>query len=320
MLEWGLGIVLWVQGWGSWLNAPMQFFSFLGTEQFFLLVLPLLYWCFDTQAGTRIGVALLTANGLNSALKMALHMPRPFWVSDAVQVLAVETSFGAPSGHAQISATVWPMAASILRSKAAAWGAALVVLLIGLSRLYLGVHFPHDVLLGWAIGLLTWQILLHAWQPVAERLGRRSSGEQILMAFFSSLLLVGLAAIFWLPQKGWHMPAEWAARLAQLTEKPAEPVSLQASLTAGGTLFGFFLGMVLARPLQFMPQHGSWLQKTARYAIGLIVLVGIWAGLGNIFPGGDGWLPWLLRYIRYALLGSWVSGGAPWIFRKLNLE
>jgi len=41
--------------------------------------------------------------------------------------------------------------------------------------------------------------------------------------------------------------------------------------------------------------------------------------LKAVFPSGDGVIPYLLRYLRYTLLGWWISAGAPWLFLKLKL-
>jgi hypothetical protein len=60
-------------------------------------------------------------------------------------------------------------------------------------------------------------------------------------------------------------------------------------------------------------------KRVARYVIGIIGLVILYAGLKAIFPSGDALVPYFFRYIRYSVLGFWLSGGAPWIFAKLNL-
>ena len=135
LIQFGINLIVQFQGLGTWLAAPMKFFSFLGSEDFFFLVLPLVYWCLDSALGIRIGFILLTSNGLNNLLKMSMLGPRPYWVSDKVVGMASETSFGIPSGHSQIAAGVWGMCASHLR-KAWAWVVAvLMVLFIGLSRM-----------------------------------------------------------------------------------------------------------------------------------------------------------------------------------------
>jgi undecaprenyl-diphosphatase len=90
----------------------------------------------------------------NFLLKLLFHRERPaFW-----QSAITETSYSFPSGHAMVSAalilalmyilwtTKWRIASLIL-------GAALIVL-IGTSRLYMGVHYPTDIIAGWTVALL----------------------------------------------------------------------------------------------------------------------------------------------------------------------
>ncbi|HEY3476592.1 MAG TPA: hypothetical protein VGK56_18390, partial [Anaerolineales bacterium] len=56
-----------------------------------------------------------------------------------------------------------------------------------------------------------------------------------------------------------------------------------------------------------------------RYGVGLIGIMILWFGLGQIFPDGEEVLPLLLRYLRYSLVGLWVTGGAPWLFFHFKL-
>jgi membrane-associated phospholipid phosphatase len=183
---WNIGLtwIIFFQNQGSWLKTPMEVFSFFGTENFFLLLLPALYWCMEAGIGLRVGIILLMSTSVNDALKMAFHGPRPYWYSSDVIGFASETSFGVPSGHAQIAVGVWGMLAASIRK---GWGwliAILIILLIGISRIYLGVHFPHDVILGWLIGALLLWLVLHFWKPVTAWLKKMSLGQQILASFF----------------------------------------------------------------------------------------------------------------------------------------
>ena len=108
----GIQWILAVQGLGAWLEAPMKLFSFLGTENFFLLVLPLIYWCVDASLGMRVGFILITSSYVNGIFKLWFAGPRPYWVSDKVIPFSVESSFGVPSGHAQNAVTNWGMLAA----------------------------------------------------------------------------------------------------------------------------------------------------------------------------------------------------------------
>ena len=102
----GIAWIVAIQALGAWLEVPMRFFSFLGTEDFFLLVLPLVYWCVDARLGVRVGFILITGNCLNSVFKLMLAGPRPYWVSAQVAPLSAESTFGVPSGHSQHSLSV----------------------------------------------------------------------------------------------------------------------------------------------------------------------------------------------------------------------
>lgn len=117
---------------------------------------------------TAIFVALATISGaaLSSLLKMGFDRPRPDLIPNLTHVYGA--SF--PSGHAMVSAVVYLTLGSLLtRVVSRFWSkifvmavAVLLTGLIGLSRLYLGVHWPSDVLAGWAAGAawaLMWWII-----------------------------------------------------------------------------------------------------------------------------------------------------------------
>ncbi len=318
--------LLWVvalQSLGDWLVAPMKFFSFLGSETFFILVLPALYWSLDAALGIRVGVMLLLSGGLNDLFKLAFHSPRPYWVSAEVQAHAAETSFGLPSGHAQISVGVWGVVAAYSRRRLAWLAAGLLMLLIGLSRAFLGVHFFTDVVVGWLLGVILLGTLLHAWQPVADWAGKQSFARQMLFAFLGSLVIVLLEAFFlsaWQEQVGLTL-SSWRAMAARAgAETLPQPLTLNSALTNAGTLFGLLAGVAWIRLRGGWQAAGPLWKRALRYLVGLIGVILLWYGLGAVFPRGESLLPYLLRYVRYALLGFWVSGGAPWIFTKLKLS
>ena len=315
ILDFGVRLIIALQGLGTLPTLPMNLFSFLGTEDFYMLALPIIYWCVDSMVGLRVALILLFSTSLNSALKLAFHGPRPYWYSPSVHGLAVETSFGVPSGHAQNAAVVWGLLAAHLRNWWSWLVAVFLILFIGLSRLYLGVHFPHDVLLGWLIGGLVLWLTMRYWEPLTAWIRKQNAGWQVIVAFLASLVLFLLPLIpyVWLKVTNWQPPQVWA------TYDPATTISLSDSATAAGTFFGMLVGVVWLASRGGFQTRGLWWQFILRYLLGVAGVLIVRYGLKAIFPEGEYALAYFLRYLRYALIGFWVTGGAPWAFISLKL-
>ncbi|NJN99545.1 MAG: phosphatase PAP2 family protein [Anaerolineales bacterium] len=167
-LDWGLQVVLWFQHYSSpWLDLPFTTFTLMGEELFYLLVLPGLYWCINRHLGARLTLLFLLSAYLNAGAKFIVNQPRPFEYDPRVRQLATAPGGGLPSGHAQNAVVVWGYLATQLRRAWAWWLAGLLVIFISLSRLYLGVHFPTDLLGGHVIGAAL--LLFFLWlEPAAE--------------------------------------------------------------------------------------------------------------------------------------------------------
>lgn len=319
----GINWIAALQGLGTWLTLPMQVFSFLGSEDFFMLVLPALYWSVNAVLGLRVGVILLVGSSLNDMLKLALHAPRPYWYSTKIQAFASETAFGLPSGHSNSAVGVWGMLASQAK-KRWAWGIAIfLILMIGISRMYLGVHFPTDVLLGWLTGAVILWLVLRLWDPVSAWLKKLSLGRQVLAIFVFTLLLITLALIpsFWLRSSGWQIPAAWLQNAFQnLPDGDVpNPTSLAGLFSTTGTLFGLGAGLAWLNMRGGYNTDGSGWQRFLRYVVGVVGVLVIRYGLKAIFPEGETALGLIFQYTRYAVIGAWVSAGAPLLFFALKL-
>ena len=124
-------------------------------------------------------VAVAGAGVLDTALKSAFKRPRPAPFFD----YALPSSFSFPSGHALLAFCFFTATAALLAPRLRSpvlrglvWAvAALTIAAIGFSRIYLGVHYPSDVLAGYAAGLL-WSSVIIAGDRMAHAYARRRGG------------------------------------------------------------------------------------------------------------------------------------------------
>lgn len=307
-----------IQSMGGWLEVPMRFFTFLGTQDFFFLVLPLIYWSIDSVLGVRVAIILITSAAVNFYAKLWFAGPRPYWVSDRVVPYSAELSFGIPSGHAQNAVAVWGIIASGIR-KSWAWVAAFTLaFLIGFSRLYLGVHFVHDVVGGWLIGFAILWVFLRFWDSTAAWLKTKTFTQHAMIGFAVSLVMILVGFLSAQRLSEFVLPQIWADNALRVGDLP-DPVSMEDSITFAGTFFGIALGLAWITSKGGYQASGSVAQRALRFVIGLIGVLILWRGLGMIFPAGEDFLAYTLRYFRYSLVGFWIFAGAPWLFFRIKL-
>ncbi len=323
VLEAGIALILQIQGLGDWLSAPMQFFSFLGTEDFYLLIMPALVWCVDFSLGIRVGLMLLLSGSVNTISKLAFHDPRPFWISRQVRGYAFESSFGLPSGHAQNAVAIWGLLAASIR-KGWGWISAIgVMALIGFSRVYLGVHFPTDVVVGWLIGAIILALFLRLDRPVTLGLSNLSFWQIGFVLITLSALIIAAGALirYRLLASGWRLPLIWQenASAAFPGMEKIDPAGLSGLVTAASSLFGFGIGAAWMRTRGGFDASGSLQKRASRFVLGIAGVLVLAFGLGAVFPDGEYLAAYFLRFLRYSLVTAWISGLAPYLFVRLGL-
>ncbi len=320
LIDMSIAIIIAIQGMGEWLSAPMQFFSTLGTENFFFIVLPLIYWCIDAALGLRVGFILTIGSVFNHAAKILFAGPRPYWVSSHIKGLWPETGFGAPSNHAQTGMSVWGIIAVHIHERWMRIVIGILIFLIGFSRIYLGAHFPHDVLLGWLFGGLILYAFVKLERPVLDWFLQKTFSQQILASFLISLvfILIGFSALAL--RRDFQLSEQWIANALLASTDPLAPLDRQGIFTLAGTFFGLAAGSAwILRRGGYQASGPVW-KRALCYVIGLIGVLILWRGLGAVLPGGDAFAFYTLRYLRYFLVGAWVAAGAPWVFMRLNLS
>jgi len=303
VLQWGLECIRQIQNLASpGLTIIMRAITSVGSGVAYMVLLPLVYWCVDEKKGLRLMIALLISAWVNFALKYFLDQPRPFFEAYDPSVGMDFVSMGGfPSGHAQNTLVMWMIVASwgipSRFSSAARFGAAAILcLLIGFSRLYLGVHFPTDVFGGWLLG------------------------GMILAVYF----LAGSRIETWLEARGPRavLIAAAAVAFAMNLYRPSEYMLLPA-----GAILGLGIGCFLNRryihfnaSLKDRTGPAKYVTLLVRYALGITAMVLLYVATGKAITGmRNSGNYHLYAFMRYTLLAVWFSAGAPWIFCKLRL-
>ncbi|MDH7486285.1 MAG: phosphatase PAP2 family protein [Anaerolineae bacterium] len=298
LLPWGTEVIVSVQSWSTpFLDRFFAVCSFLGDEEFFLLLLPLVYWCFSKRAGRGLAYALLLSAYVNSLLKHIFLIPRP--ADPRIRVLRPvdppTPSF--PSGHAQDGVAVWGFLANRVR-RAVGWLAAILIMfLIGFSRVWVGVHYPQDILSGWLLGILFLGLFLWLLPQAEGWLARQPPALKLALAIvlpIAGLLLHG-------------------ADLRGLYPAPD-------AATTMGAILGMSVGFLFEpRGVRFRVA-GPWWKRLLRLVVGLLIVALFWQGPKLFLPEemAHG-LAMALRFLRYACTGLAATLLAPWLFVRLRL-
>lgn len=311
--DFGLEVTRWLQATYPQLESFLQLMSSLGQEQFYLALLPFVYWCFDKRLGKNLGYVFLVTNAINVTGKHAFRGPRPYWLDESIG-LAEETSYGVPSGHTQLTTVIYGLLAGWYRKGWLTLLAILMILAMMLSRVFLGVHFVHDIAAGFLLGVLILAGFFLWRRYRAPRFDKLILGQKLLTAV---LIPLSFALIYTLIRFLIGQPDTAVAWASYIPE--AELAGLEGIATAVGALLGFGIGVHLeASRTHFLVDGPLW-QRGLRYLVGMAVTFAIWMGLSSIFPDDPLWLAIPLRIVRYLLTLLWVGYYAPAIFVRIRL-
>jgi len=262
-----------------------------GSELVFIGVLLTLYWAVNKKEAILATYLLVFALLSNYWLKIIIAKERPpvsNWYPGADA-----PNYSTPSGHSQSSASLYGWFTIRVRKWWMAVIAVTITVLVGISRIYLGVHYLGDVLLGWGIGIITVIAFVYLENPMRQFFSRFKQ-EYILM----SLVIIGFVMTL----------------IAYLLPQPPN----DNFGAVGGLTMGLALGLVLENRFvgfSVEVQEGERLKLVLRVIIGFVLVFGVMLGLAPILPTEEIWLR-ALRYMLIALTGVFVW---PAIFKRMNL-
>ncbi|MFC1565351.1 phosphatase PAP2 family protein [Candidatus Neomarinimicrobiota bacterium] len=248
------------------LTSFFKFFTFFGDKEFYIMVLPLFFWLWDKDKAVKLLFILLPSLLLNFWLKEIFQTARPLGVA-----LIEQGGFAFPSGHAQGSTTLWLMLALLIRKKWINILAVVMIILVSLSRLYLGVHWPIDILGGILIALV---LLLVYDKFIFDN----------YQTYISTKTTIGKAARLTI------------VILFFTIIYPADD-----AITILAVLWGFGIVLIFTDVMNIeFPQDILW--KLLILVLGIVGVVLIWKGLKAILPPIE-----ITRFLRYAILGVWIA-------------
>ena len=130
-------------------DALMSFITLFGEETLFMVLALVFFWCIDKRRGYYLLFTGFTGLIGVQILKMSFRIPRPEVLDPNLTIVEsareAATGYSFPSGHTQCASALWGGMARTAKKRALQIGGVVLALLVGFSRMYLGVHTPLDV-------------------------------------------------------------------------------------------------------------------------------------------------------------------------------
>ncbi len=285
-------------------DALFSVITLLGEETVFMVVGMIVFWCVDKYQGYYLLTTGFLGTLINQFLKILCKVPRP-WVKNPDFTIVesareAATGYSFPSGHTQSSVGIFGGLARWNKSTVLRILAISACVLVPLSRMYLGVHTPHDVIVSIGIAL----ILIFCAYPLFKK---AADSPKIMYWILGVLTAISLAYLLFVTL--FNFPAD------------IDPHNLESAQKNGYTLFGCMLGLILTYTIDQKLTHFTtkavwWVQIikiVGGLALVLLVKEGLRAPLDLIFGGHLA-----ARSVRYFLMV--VVAGVLWplTFKKFS--
>ena len=284
----------WIQAHlGSWGGGLASVLSMLGEELVLVALLGFIYWCYDKKWGAYVGTNLMAALAWNPMLKNLVLRPRPYMEHSAIRCLKpvepeadimdlTAQGYSFPSGHSSNAVTVYGSLRAYKKNRVLTVLMIVLPLLVGVSRVMVGVHYPTDVLCGWALGVIV--VLFGTW--LQRRYAKRWIAQLIL-------LVLALPGIFYCRSSDYF--------------------------TALGMMIGFFAACAFEERYVHFQNTRSILWSILRVAVGLGLFLGLNSVLklpfSKEFLDSATMGAFLVRMLRYAVVVFLLMAIYPMAFR-----
>lgn len=261
------------------LDKLFEFITIIGEETLIILIAAYIFFNISKEKGYAIIFAIVSSTSFNSLLKNIFKVSRPIGIEGIKSKrLKTATSYSFPSGHTQTVSSLWTSLMIIFKKKFLYIIGSILICLVAFSRIYLGVHWPLDVIFGAIIGIL--------WSFASIRVFKfiyKNKKYKLL------ILIVGIFTLlsFLFGDKDFYKTS------------------------------GLFLGISIAYIIEDKYINFSLdIPNKLKVTIYIITLLGIFIikeGLKYIFPS-----LLIFDFIRYALIGFWALCGGIYTGKKIG--
>ena len=295
--EWEVQLIEWIQSHiGSFGQKLAEIFTFFGEEAILVAIIGFVYWCYNKDFGRFVGVSILTGLTVNPMIKNIALRRRPYFDHKTIKCLKqVSTKgdmydisvqgFSFPSAHSMNSTIVYESLAVYTRKKILVVIAIVLPFIIGISRFALGVHYPTDVMVGWAVGT----IVVFGISYLQKKIKR-------IEILYAGIFLVSAVGLFYCRTEDYF--------------------------TGFGIMIGFFAGDIFERKYVNFKNTRNPLECVIRILGGFIIYSGLAAGtklpFSKEFLERDSFGPFFVRVVRYAIIGFVAFGLYPMLFEKIG--
>ena len=283
------------------LNELMLAVTKLGEETAFLVIALIVFWCVDKKKGYYVMAVGFLGTMLNQILKLACRVPRP-WIRDPnftilEQAKEAAAGYSFPSGHTQSAVGTFGSIAAFTEKRWLRNTCIILAVLVGFSRMYIGVHFLLDVLVGAGMACMLVALLK---KPVLQ--GSNGQMKSVIA------VMLAVSVIFLLYVSFWTFPADMDAH------------NLESGYKNAYTMLGCLVGVAIVyvvdlKWLNFSCQAVWWVQ-IIKIVVGLLLVLAVKEGLRAplelllpVYPA---------RAVRYFLIVITAGSLWPMSFRYLS--
>lgn len=281
------------------LTCFFRFCTLFGEEMMILAVICCVFWCINKDLAYRIGLAFFLSGLMVQDLKIIFRTERP-WVTDpsfkaVEEVLDTATGYSFPSGHTQSSVALFLSIAFFFKNVWVRILCVVLFLLAGLSRMYLGVHTPADVLISMLLTVIITAAVFRFMKFYNHSVKHNAAIASVIIVISAAVMI--------------HSAILYGSGIIE-----SRYVADCVKAAAAG--LGFALGWFVERTyINFDERRGKIWQHALKLVCGIAVLLLIKEAF-KLLPLNE----FAIDSVRYFSMAAWALTVYPYILKKLSAE